>query len=154
MSTDLKTVCWTSAARIGSELAKRTPIRLGGGSSTNGTPAPRVMPSQMIRIQAPKITGMTSLQQPSADPVDRTACEDSRLTHSQASSQAAASEQEVRRERRALEAVDAADESARPRSARRRTGSPLLASDGHRSHRCERGDQQRPEDETSRAEYG
>jgi len=49
----------TSAPSTGNELTKRAPIALGGGSRMKGMPAPRVTASQMIRIQAPKIAGMT-----------------------------------------------------------------------------------------------
>ncbi len=38
----------------------RAPMALGGGSRTKGMPAPRVSASQMIRIQAPKMAGMSS----------------------------------------------------------------------------------------------
>ncbi len=39
--------------------AIRAPIALGGGRSTKGMPAPRVAASQRIRIQAPKIAGIS-----------------------------------------------------------------------------------------------
>ena len=68
----------------------RTPIRLGGGSRMNGTPAPRVMPSQMIRIQTPKMNGISSLRNVLACRSAGRIAESS-ATHSQASSQAAAS---------------------------------------------------------------
>ena len=84
-------VWWTSAARIGSELAMRAPIALGGGSRMKGMPAPRVTASQMIRIQTPKIDRDEQPQQraraPAGRPAGRTAC----VTQRQASSQAAAS---------------------------------------------------------------
>ena len=85
----------------------RAPIALGGGSRMNGMPAPRVTASQMMRIHAPKMTGMSSLS--TVSPARETErIDDSTVTQRQASSQAAASEQEVGRERCSLEAGDVA----------------------------------------------
>src|SRR5882757_3095917 len=75
---------------MGSELAKRAPMALGGGKRMKGTPAPRVTASQMIRIQAPKIAGMIRRSAVLAR-LTLGRNEDSKATHRQASSQAAVS---------------------------------------------------------------
>ena len=94
----------TSAASIGSELAMRAPIALGGGSRMKGMPAPRVTASQMIRIQTPKITGMTQPEQPARVAGDAGAWRDRIVDAAPGEQPGRRQDEEEGRPRRAFEA--------------------------------------------------
>ena len=123
----------------------RAPMALGGGNRMKGMPAPRVTASQMIRIQAPKIAGM-SRRSSRCRPCANGRSADSIATQRQASSQAAASSRKIRRQRRAFEAGDAGISSQAARCApTNSTAASEIA--GMLGHRDQSRDQQQAEDQ-------